>query len=190
VGLVFDPEAFSVISQLFPFDSGAMFRGTFGTDWSVQLSPFQSRFAVNTNNKDQSEIYARQLVYHLFEKNSQYVSGIPKNEGANQHPTLQLLSKFLNANLSGPGVDHRQRTIEAISKVSIELGKHLIWAGWPLHESDSRKKRLYEWTKPKIVPVHEYIYYQNFNPAMLASKLEQAAYDQVIKRYAEFPYEK
>src|ERR1051326_7296191 len=59
VGLVFDPEAFYVISQLFPFDSGAMFRGTFGRDWSVQLSPFETRFAVNANNKNQSEIYAR-----------------------------------------------------------------------------------------------------------------------------------
>src|SRR5438309_6122 len=43
VALVFSPEMMSLISQLFPFDSGAVADNRFGPDWSRKLAPFASR---------------------------------------------------------------------------------------------------------------------------------------------------
>lgn len=187
VGLVFDPGALALVSQLFPFDSGAMSRGNFGVHWSEQFTGFQTRFVLNANGAERAMTAARQLVYLLFVSNDRYIWGRPREKPINDHAALDLLCKFLNADLSGTGADHRQRTIEAISKMPVELGKHLLWIGCPRIDTVSRKKKLFEWTKPRVVPMYEYDWPANFDPAQIAHELQDHAHTDVIREYVNFP---
>ncbi len=163
VALVFSPNMMSVISQLFPFDSGAVADNRFGPDWSRRLAPFASRFSVTTTDALRD---ARRLVYHL---------------------PFPLLHEFLTTDLSSLNVDHRQRTIEAISEVAIELGRHLLWIGIPQFRTSAVLKELHRWTTPNILPFYTYDFTKNFNPAEMAARLEENAQECVIKRYANFP---
>ena len=180
VAFVFSPVALSLVSRLFPFDSGAMADGKFGTEWSRRLKPFQSRFSVNTTDALRD---AGLLVYHLFETNRQYLKGEACSDGAGKHEPFPLLRKFLSADLSSIQVDHRQRTIEAIAEVNIKLGETLEWIGVPEIDIVNLQNRLYRWTKPRMVEIHSYGFRKNFHPRELAAQLEQAAYDYVVQKY-------
>ena len=184
VGLVFSPNMMSVISQLFPFDSGAAADNRFGVDWSRRLAPFASRFSVTTTDALRD---ARRLVYHLFESNSRYLGGRPSAIGRLKQDPFPLLLDFLNCDLSSLKVDHRQRTIEAISEVAIELGKHLLWIGIPQFRTSSVLKELHRWTAPNVLPFYTYDFTKNFNPSEMAARLEENARECVINRYANFP---
>lgn len=183
VAFVFSPAVMDVVSRLFPFDSGAMHAGRFGRDWSRRLSPFQSRFRVDTSDGSQK---AQILLYHLFETNLSYLSGKPSTASTHKHRPLPLLYKFLNANLSSLKVDHRQRTIEAISDAAVELRRNILWVGFPRHKTSKVLKKLVRWTNPDIPQIWEYEFNRNYNPAEIAARLEEHAYNDVIKRYAEF----
>jgi len=184
IALVFSPEVLNVISQLFPFDSGAAAGNRFGPDWSRRLAPFASRFSVNTTDALRD---ARRLVYHLFETNPQYLSGRAANSGKLKQDPFPLLHEFLTTDLSSLHVDHRQRTIEAISEVAIKLGQHLLWIGIPQWKTSTVLKDLYRWTAPNVVPFHTYDFTKNFNPSEVSARLEEHARECVIKRYASFP---
>jgi hypothetical protein len=183
VAFVFSPVALSHVSRLFPFDSGAMASGKFGPEWSRRLSPFQSRFSVNTTDALQD---AGRLVYHLFETNRQYLKGQACCDGAGKYEPFPLLREFLSADLSSIQVDHRQRTIEAIAEVDIKLRDTLEWIGVPEIDTLNVADRLYHWTKPRMVKIHSYGFRKNFHPRELAAQLEQAAYDYVVQKYANF----
>jgi len=184
VALVFSPNMMSVISQLFPFDSGAVAGNRFGPDWSRRLAPFASRFSVTTADALRD---ARRLVYHLFETNPRYLDGRAARSGSLKQPPFPLLHEFLTTDLSSLNVDHRQRTIEAISEVAIELGRHLLWIGIPQFKTSAVLKELHRWTTPNILPFYTYDFTKNFNPAEMAARLEENAQECVIKRYASFP---
>lgn len=183
VAFVFSPVALSLVSRLFPFDSGAMADGKFGPAWTRRLKPFQSRFSVNTTDAVRD---AGLLVYHLFESNRQYLNGQACNDGAGKHKPIPLLREFLTDDLSSIEVDHRQRTIEAIAKVDLKLRETLEWIGVPEIDTLNVEDQLYHWTKPRMVEIHSYGFRKNFHPRELAAQLEQAAHDYVVRRYANF----
>jgi hypothetical protein len=180
VALVFAPSVMNSVYQLFPFDSGAHADGRFGPDWTKKLGPVEQRFCINTSD---ALTDARRLVYHLFETNPQYLKGIVGDGKHKQNP-FPILHEFLTADLSSAGIDHRQRTIEAISKISVELGKNLLWIGLPEWNTSSVFKELYHWTAPTVPQFDTYSYTKNFNPSEIAARLEEKAYEAVIKRYA------
>ena len=183
VALVFSPDVMNMISQLFPFDSGAVAGNRFGPDWSRRLAPFASRFSVKTTDALGD---ARRLVYHLFKTNPRYLSGRATSSGKLKQDPFPLLHEFLTTDLSSLGVDHRQRTIEAISEVAIRLGQHLLWIGIPQYRTSDVLNELYRWTAPIVVPFHTYDFTKNFNPSEIAARLEENAQECVIKRYSSF----
>jgi hypothetical protein len=183
VAFVFSPKVMDIVSRLFPFDSGAMHAGRFGSDWSHRLSPFESRFRVDTSGGVQD---AQILLYHLFKTNPSYLCGKPSTASRRKHAPLPLLYEFLNADLSSLKVDHRQRTIEAISDVAVELGKNILWVGFPRRKTSDVLKALLRWTRPVIPQFWEYDFHRNYHPAEIAAQLEDHANEDVIKRYAEF----
>jgi hypothetical protein len=181
IGLVFSPIVMNAISRLFPFDSGAMARDMFGPDWRDRLAPFESRFSVNTKDALND---ARRLVYHLFETNPRYLNGHASNSGKYKRAPLPLLQEFLASDLSSLNVDHRQRTVEAISEVAFEVGKHLLWVGIPQRKFSTVAKGLYRWTAPDVPSIQTYDFTKNFNPSQLSAILEDKAREYVIERYA------
>ena len=184
VALVFSPSVMNVISRLFPFDSGAAAGDRFGPEWSSKLAPFVSRFSVTTTDALQD---ARRLVYHLFETNAKYLGGTAAKSGKLKDHPFPLLHDFLSADLSALNVDHRQRTIEAISESAIALGQHLLWIGIPEYRTSTVLKELHRWTAPNVPPFYTYGFTKNFNPSQIAARLEDHAHECVIKRYADFP---
>jgi hypothetical protein len=184
VALVFSPTVMNLISQLFPFDSGALAADMFGPEWTLKLAPHGKRFCINTTD---ALTDARRLVYHLFESNPQYLKGIAASSGKHKEDPFPLLYEFLTTDLSSRGVDHRQRAIEAISEIPIELAKHLLWIGFPAWETSSVLKELYRWTAPVLPQFETYEYTKNFNPSEIAARLEDKAYRAVIEKYAVFP---
>ena len=186
IGFVFSPKIFKTISRLFPFDSGAMAAKRFGCDWFDRLAPFDTRFAIDSDEVSKA---ARALVFHLFESNSRYVAGQPAQSSMNKQTPLPLLYEFLAADFSHLSVDHRQRTIEAIAKISISLNQHLLWIGLPQISTSSRLRELYRWTKPNIPQIFEYSYHQNFNPSRIAEVLEWAAHRDIVERFVNLEAE-
>jgi hypothetical protein len=181
VALVFSPELLKVISRLFPFHSGAVAAGLYGPKWSRKLSSFSSRFSINTKDACRD---AGRLVYHLFDTNRRYLEGIPSSTAEFKHDPLPLLHQFQAAVLSSVNVNHRNRAIEAISEVSVELGRQLLWIGIPEWKTSAVLKELYRWTKPSVPLCYTYHFARNTNPSEIASCLEENAYRDVIKQYA------
>jgi len=181
VALVLSPTVMKLISQLFPFDSGAVAAKRFGPDWTCRLAPLAERFSVNTTD---ALTDARRLVYHLFETNLQYLKGMATNGSKHKKDPFPLLYELLTSDLSSLNVDHRQRTIEAISDVPIQLGQHLLWIGFPQWKTSTVLKELFQWTAPDVPQFDTYDYTRNFNPSEMAARLEEKAYEFVIKRYA------
>jgi hypothetical protein len=107
------------------------------------------------------------------------------NTGTRKHDPLPLLQEFLATDLSSLMVDHRQRTVEAISEVAFDLGKNLLWIGIPESRTSTVAKELYRWTKPDVPRVHPYHFTKNFNPSQIAAHLEESAYNFAIKQYAD-----
>jgi len=184
VALVFSPEIMNAISRLFPFDSGAAAGDRFGPDWATRLAPFADRFAVNTTD---ALLDVRRLVYHLFETNPRYLKGSAASAGKLKRKPFPLLQEFLSTDLSSLSVDRRQRTIEAISEVAIGLGQHLLWIGMPQYQTSTVFRELYCWTKPNVVEPHTYDFSKNFNPSEIAARLEEKAFEAVVKRYSTLP---
>ena len=182
VALVFSPAAMNLISKLFPFDSGAMAENKFGTDWTRKLSPFDERFSVTTTD---ALTDARRLVYHLFETNRKYIKGVASTDARHKKDPLPLLHEFLNSDLSSFNIDHRQRTIEAISEVPVQLAQHLLWIGMPQWRTSTVLSELFEWTDPIVPQCHTYDCAKNFNPAEIAARLEDKAFEFVVKRYSD-----
>jgi hypothetical protein len=184
IAMVYSPAVLKAISRLFPFDSGAMARDLFGPNWKLRLAPFESRFSVNTKD---AILDASLLVCHLFGTNRSYISGKSTLAGTKKHAPLPLLQEFLAADLSSLNVDHRQRTIEAISEVSFELAKNLLWMGIPQSKFSTVAKGLYRWTRPEVPSIQTYDFTRNFNPAQISAVLENMAHEYIFKQYASLP---
>lgn len=182
VGFVFSPNVIRAVSEFFPFDSGAMANGVFGS-WRDRMEPFAERFRVAAPDPLAT---APRLIHELYGSNRSYLRGVPDGAAAVKTEPLPLLYEFLQADLSASGVDHRQRTLEGLSAASVTLAPHLLWIGVPRCDTERVLAAIYERTRPEMPEVFEYDEQpQNFNPREVAKILEQQAYRDVIARYVD-----
>lgn len=183
VAMVFRPQVLDLCGRLFPFDSGAMAGHLFGTKWDTALSPFQDRFSV----RDDLNTAARLLVHCCYRENSRYVEGKPASVLGYSGPSLNALYNFLSEDLSGlgtvsGGIDHRQRSIELLSSVSVPIANELIWIGLPHSRLSKTIKAIRRLTRT-MPQVYTYHFRRNFYPDEYAAELEVNARAQAIDRY-------
>jgi hypothetical protein len=181
IAFVFDPTILGNIGHYFPFDSGAVAAGAFG-QWSDWLRPIIELFRVDAEKGTAKLV---KLVYYLFLDNEHYLRGQANPQCSKLPDPFPALHEFLSCDLSHLGIDHRQRTIECVSRTAQLLKDGLIWIGLP----DTLAKdffRVYEWTKPSVPEFFLYPYHQNFNPAHLGTVLEQEAF-KIVRRYVRLP---
>jgi len=184
VAFVFSPRVLESVTRLFPFDSGAMGSGAFGDEWTARMAPFHERFGVDTSDAIET---AGKIIYHLYGSNESYLRGQVLKAAKTKSEPIPLLSEFLSENLSGSGIDHRQRSVECVTETIVELGRHLIWVGFPVYsrrKTTEILKQIYHWTRPDVPQIWQYPYPKNFNPAGLGAALETKAHESVIARFA------
>lgn len=181
VGLVLSPVSLKSIDSLYPFDSGAMAKLEAFSDWRGRMAPFETRFHVRSGTPDRD---AATLVKLLYKTNKRYLDGVVSGDAGSRTDPFPLLAAFLADNMT-PLVDHRQRSIECLTERTIQLRRSLVWIGIPLFNTASTVRKIYQCTSPERPIVRRYRYHCNFSPAGLAEKLEELAYEDVIKRYVE-----
>jgi hypothetical protein len=182
IAFVFDPSLIELTDAAYPFDTGAVYDGRFGPEWTRKLSSFRSEFRVHPNGDPYGVC---RLIYHLFGTNLDYLRGEPAASCGTKPPPLPLLCEFLSADLSGRGIDHRQRTVECLARTEVALGRTLLWIGFPdLLGRDFIT--ICRRTKPWVPQFFAYAYHKNFNPAQIAASLEQEAM-KLIDRFASAP---
>ncbi len=179
VGLVFGPEVLDTCSRLFPFDSGAMMKGRFGDDWLKTLDPFADRFAISNGSLSDA---ARSLVACLYSENDRYLQGRPIKDLRGAPTALKVLHDFLSADLSSKAVDHRHRSIEALTKTPVSLAKDLIWIGLPMHRLTRAKSILRGQTR-RLPVFYSYSGARNNSPYGIAEVLQREAQKAVVWSY-------
>jgi hypothetical protein len=186
VAMVFSPEVLDVCTRLFPFDSGAMADKLFGEAWYTAMEPFEDRFSITGGDLSMA---ARLLVLNLYHTNQKYIGGRPVRSAPAGAPALQLLHGFLSTNQSNNlsvfgGVDHRQRSIEALTTASVSLAKHLVWIGMPHSRYAKTMKAIKRHTR-RVPQAYAYHPSRNFSPDTWAADLERQAYEDIVERYAK-----
>lgn len=184
VALVLSPKVLETASCFYPFDSGAMASGRFGSSWSATLDPFPDRFSVRPSCVHRP---ASTLVKALYGSNSQYIAGNPDASSVNHPAPIPTLYRLLVEDLSAFDIDHRHRSIEELTEIPVQLSQHLLWIGFPRIIDDVVLKKVYNWTQPNLPGWWSYPYHRNFNPRELAAALEAKARQDVFDRYLEFP---
>jgi hypothetical protein len=121
VVLVFDPAALSQFSRFYPFDTGGVMRGVFGDDWQKKLSNLDELYVTSQPER---------LVSCFYETNPSYLKGVVTKTVPATEP-LKVLHRFLREDLSDLGSDQRQRTIECIAEMPIEVFSGLRWVAYP-----------------------------------------------------------
>lgn len=180
VAFVFDPSILTSFVRYYPFDTGALAAGMFGT-WGKRLIPFEERFKVNARDFT----VPSRIVHHIYGTNDRYLLGKYDSDLKSKPDPLPLLFDFFSADLSSNGVDHRQCIIECHSNDPVSLAKGLLWVGFPDCMTEDFV-RLFELTKPSIPEYFQYDSHTIFNPTEKAAQLQLRAAD-VIKRFVQRP---
>jgi hypothetical protein len=119
--IILDSDVQGLLDCYYPFDTGAVHAGLFGEDWRNKLSDFD-RFRIRKNPE--------RIVSALYGSNGDYLRGRVLRRTA-KHEPLPLLRSFLSEDLSIRGADNRQRTIEGVSRNSIDLSRSILWIAYP-----------------------------------------------------------
>jgi hypothetical protein len=156
VALAFNPTLLAQVERFYPYDTGAANRGLFGTKWTPFLKRFEDLYVTEAPER---------LVASLYGSNHNYLKGeVPRHGGSMPQPLATLL-RFLASNLSGSGVDQRQRTIEGLTGDSIAVLNSLEWVAYPETAADL-VRQLWRACDPKF-RYQEYQPDVNDNPAEL-----------------------
>lgn len=182
LAFLFDPSAISAVSDVYPFDSGAMASGRFGSSWSSRFSDFKDGFRVVLNGS--ADILCH-LIYELYRDNERYLRGKADPSCLQKPDPFPDLFKFLSANLSRLEVDHRQRAVECLVRVELTLDRSLLWVAYP-DALGLCIRNLYQWTKPWVPELYPYTWHRNFNPAHIAASLESEA-NNIVRRFLKLP---
>jgi hypothetical protein len=180
IGLVFSPELLTVMTTLYPFDTGAMAKNSHFDHWRRRLAPFKTRFRIKTSK---AQNVAPRLVKLLYTTNRRYVVGTVAPNGHRRAP-IPLLTSYLKDDMT-PHVDHRQRTIECITDAAVALGQHLEWVGVPMRAVDRISRELYQWTKPRMPLVYPYLPTRNYNPAEITREMHARSQADLVKRFLD-----
>lgn len=158
---VFDVELLDQFSRFYPFDTGAMGTGAFGSSWQGRLGNLEDLHIARKPER---------LVACFYESNGQYLRGEVGHAPRGPAP-IPTIHAFLSADLSASGVDQRQRTIECIADAPINVLAHLRLVAYPITMS-SDVRRLWEACPKKFEPL-SYEPDVNDNPAMLMTLLRK-----------------
>ncbi len=190
IAFVFHPEVLASVRRYYPFDTGALAAGRYGS-WSDDLKPvFKDRFRI------EGEVgYSApgKLVHHAYGSNKRYVVGDAYRSCGRKPEPLRQLCEFYNTDLTGLGVDHRQSIIECQSLKPVSLKRGLLWVGYP--ERNTKKYRplfekIREWMYPDFPTFYAYSSHKVSKPSEIAARLHDVAVEQVIKRFMSLPGEK
>jgi hypothetical protein len=132
VGFLFDPRVLEAACRYYPFDTGAVASGKYGS-WSEKLKPIRDRFELGPTSSAN-----RRLVHHLFGSNFDYLNGRVHPDSATKPDPLPVLFEFYSTDLSELDVDHRQIVIECVLAVELAIDSTFspLWVGYPkTHEA-------------------------------------------------------
>jgi len=179
IAFVFDPLIYRTNIRYFPFDTGAIEGGKFGSDWAKHFRDYKTIFRIDGN--DENVLY--RIIFHLFRDNSYYLQGKANPECLKLPSPICDLHAFYEADLTAKGVDHRQSCIECQFTEPIEFDPKLIWIGYPEDLQDEFITYLWPKIRPHIPVTFKYSYHKNIHPRDLTAMLQQQAEEDVIKRY-------
>jgi len=181
VAFVFAPSILSSFARYYPFDSGGMINGKFGS-LTATLSSFDQLFRINGGDHS----VPSRMVYHLYNTNDDYLRGKPNPDLRNKPYPLPQLFEFFSEDLSRENSDHRQCIIECQANSPVPLTRGLIWVGFPDYFT-AEFLSLLKLLEPDVPQYWCYPSHAIFDPAQVAAKLEQKAFEQVIHRYIKPP---
>jgi hypothetical protein len=180
VVFIFRPSASRHVDHYYPFDTGALVKA-YPEEWRRKLGAKAADYKIQSNGD--TDLPSR-LVFHLYKDNKKYLQGKVDPAAEKNPPPFPILFQFLSADLSGAGVDDRQRAIEALSVQAISFDD-LIFVAFP--ERDNEEFRiLFETLHPKLKPppiLYPYPCTQNFRPNEMAVGIRNMAYYRLKKEY-------
>lgn len=129
IGFLFHPRILLATDVHYPFDTGAMAAGLYGT---AGLPAYKSEFRVTATgmktSREPSRI-PRLIVKHLFADNTQYLAGRPSSAAVTKPSPLPELFRFMTA--PNDRSDHRRACVETQREAPLRLGDNLLWLGYP-----------------------------------------------------------
>lgn len=177
---IFRPTALQLVDHYYPFDTGALIKA-YPEEWRQKLGPKAADYKINSNGD--LDLPSR-LVFHLYKDNKRYLLGEVDPSVASNAAPFPVLHEFLSANLSGSGVDDRQRAIEALAVKSIPFDE-LAFVAYPERLTDEFQT-LFEALYPKLKPTLEFYPYEcakNFRPGEVAYDIRKEAYRRLSREY-------
>lgn len=182
IAFLFNPRLLKRILRFYPFDTGGLATGRFGT-WSSSLGSKLDDFKVNG---DRHHTIPRKMIYHIFNSNESYLHGEPDPNCKTKPYPLPELFNFYSDDITSLGVDHRQCIIECQTSKPIPLKNELLWIGFP--ESMTLEfANLCKWMAPSIPQFFAYESHKITVPSEMTAKLEEIAKEEVVKRYIRLP---
>jgi hypothetical protein len=180
VVFIFRPPALRHVDHYYPFDTGALIK-TYPEEWRKKLGSKAADYKINSNGD--TDLPSR-LVFHLYKDNKNYLDGKVDPAAQKNPPPFPVLFNFLSADLSGAGVDDRQRAIEALSVEAIPFDD-LAFVAYPESRGDEFRT-LFETLHPKVKPppiFYPYPCAKNFRPNEVAVGIRHVAYLSLNKEY-------
>ncbi len=181
IAFLFHPDFLAKVLRYFPFDTGALSSGRFGSHWTKELTPFKNRFRVR--GRSRTDTPAR-LVHFFFDTNQSYLAGNTRANIGDQPEPAGLLHRFLTADVTAHGADHRQRCIECQVSSPIHFGQTLLWVAFPDLLED------FFWDLcADLSHIPDYFSYKShriFTPRDISAILEHEAAT-IIQKFADAP---
>ncbi len=182
IAFLFSPTLLERIIRFYPFDTGGMASGRFGT-WSTSLGPLMKDYKVNGNHH---HTIPRKMIYHIFNSNESYLHGEPDPNCKSKPYPLPELFDFYSDDLTSFDIDHRQCIIECQTNEQIPLKNELLWIGFPESMTDAFIN-ICKWMEPVIPQFFAYESHRITIPSEMTAKLEEIAKQEVINRYIKIP---
>jgi hypothetical protein len=180
VAFLFDPGVLQFVERYFPSDTGAL-RSMEERNYPEEAVGFRQRFSVPGGG---DYTVPAKLIYYVFRTNDRYLFGNATAECRKLPSPFPELFRFISRDLSGIGVDQRQRRLEAQSKESIPL-RNLVWVGYP-DVFDREFALLLENIKPSVPDYYSYRVIPSMPPSEAAAILQTRAHD-IVERYTKIP---
>lgn len=178
VGFLFQPSLAALTDCYFPFDTGAMASKRF-PPWSDDPAAAFATFRVPGNG---DPTLPATLVQHVFGGNAEYLRGQPSASCPTLPEPIPDLHRFLTADFSTSGADHRQSALECQLTASVPIDNSLLWVGFP-EEMMAEFDRMCRQLVTHVPDFDAYAHHAVFNPYAVCERLEGLA-DRVVRRYA------
>jgi hypothetical protein len=179
VGFLFDPEVLVQCERVYPFDTGAIPKGIYGTK-----GPIVERWEDCRIDCRGDASHGPRLVQYLYGENHKYLKGIVSTTCVQLRDPFTWLIPFLRALPSLVGGDQRRYRIEYQSTVHVSFDS-LLWVGYP-DVYTPWFARVFERSKTSRPERYSYDSYRLGRPSEMAAVLQQAAVNYVRNRVDPF----